>query len=89
MKELNAIVAELDGSPDEEQRELLEEFTGELTDNMSRIRQHGDRANRIIQDMLAMGRNTQGQYQTVSVNNLVEDHAMLAYQSARAQNPSL
>ena len=87
MNELRETLSELDGAPSQEQKELIGELTGELTGNMDRIRQHGDRANRIVQDMLAMGRNSKGRYQTVNLNTLVEDHAMLAYHSARSRDP--
>ena len=87
MNELKKVVAELEGPPDEEQAALLEELTSELDGNMSRLRQHGDRANRIIQDMLAMGRNSTGNRHTVTINDLVEDHAMLAYHSAKSRDP--
>ena len=86
MTELQETVTELEGPPNEEQKALLEELTGELSGNMARIRQHGDRADRIVQDMLAMGRASQGHYQTVNLNHLVEDHAMLAYHSARSRD---
>ena len=87
MTELKEVIDELEGPPDEDQAEEIEELMQELTENMLRIQQHSDRANRIIQDMLAMGRSATGQYQAVQLNNLVEDHAMLAYHSARSHNP--
>ena len=88
MRELQETLAELGGPPDKEQAELIDELIGELSDNMRRIFQHGDRANRIVQDMLDMGRATKGNYQTVDINELVEDHAMLAYHSARGLDPT-
>ncbi len=89
MRELQEALAELRGPPDREQAELIDELIGELSDNMRRISQHGDRANRIVQDMLAMGRATKGNYQTVNINEMVEDHAMLAYHSARGLDPTI
>ena len=87
MEELEETVTGLKGPPGPEQAALIRELTEELSENMQRMRQHGDRANRIIQDMLAMGRNTKGNYHTVNINELVEDHAMLAYHSARSHDP--
>ena len=87
MKEVNQTLEELDGPPTQEQTEILAELTGELTENMGRMRQHSDRANRIIQDMLAMGRTTKGNYVRVNINELVDDHTMLAYHAARSQDP--
>ncbi len=44
---------------------------------------HGDRANRIVQDMLLLGRESVT-HQMSSINNLLDEHARLAYHSARA-----
>lgn len=88
MRELQETLAELRHPPDREQAELIDELVRELSENMRRICQHGDRANRIVQDMLAMGRATKGDYQTVNINELVEDHVMLAYHSARSLDPT-
>ena len=88
MRELKETMAELRGPPHKEQAELIDELVGELSENMRRIFQHGDRANRIVQDMLDMGRATKGNYQTVNINELVEDHVMLAYHSARGLDPT-
>ena len=70
----------------EEQREELLEIVKDLTDNLERIRSHGDRANRIVQDMLRMGRGG-GDRQSSDINGLVEQHTLLAYHSARAVDP--
>ena len=86
MQELQETLAGLDGPPGPEQADLIGELTVDLSSNMQRIRQHGDRANRIITDMLAMGRSAGGKYHVVKINELVEDHAMLAYHSARSHD---
>ncbi len=72
-----------DGALDEEQRELLDDIFGELSGNLERIQTHGDRANRIVHDMLMMSRESVG-HQPTSINNLLDEHARLAYHSARA-----
>ncbi len=69
----------------EEDRNYLEEITQDLTGNMKRIISHGSRANRIVEDLLRMGRGV-GERQATVLNDLVRDHAMLAYHSARATN---
>lgn len=53
---------------------------------MGRIRLHGDRANRIVLDMLALGRGG-GRYQLVDINSLLTERAALAYHSAQALDP--
>ncbi len=72
-----------DGRLDDEQKDLIQDIFADLTENLERIRQHGDRANRIVQDMLLMGRESVT-HQMSSVNNLLDEHARLAYHSARA-----
>ena len=87
MEELRETMAGLDGPPDEEQADLIRELTAELSDSMQRILQNAARANRIVQNMLAMGRTTRGNHQMTNINELVENHAMLAYHSARSHDP--
>ena len=72
-----------DGALDEEQRELLDEIFNELSGNLERIQNHGDRANRIVHDMLMMSRESVG-HQPTNINSLLDEHARLAYHSARA-----
>ena len=71
---------------DDEQQELIREISGELSANMERIRSHGERANRIIQDMLLMGRDG-GERQSTDINGLLDQNTRLAYHSARASDP--
>lgn len=72
-----------DGQLNEEQQDLLEDIFSELGGNLERIRSHGDRANRIVHDMLMMSRESVG-HQPTNINNLLDEHARLAYHSARA-----
>ena len=67
-----------------DQRSLIEEISQDLSGNLERIRTHGNRANRIVQDMLAMGRGGGGHRQMTDINYLLDEHARLAYHSARA-----
>ena len=67
----------------DEQLMLIEEISGDLVDNLGRIRSHGERANRIVHDMLMMGRGSVD-WQPTNINNLLDEHARLAYHSARA-----
>ena len=70
----------------DEERELIEEISQDLTDNLERIQSHGDRANRIVHDMLMLGRGG-GEVRSVSINDLLNEHALLSYHSARALDP--
>ena len=84
--ELKEVLEENEASLTDEQRSLVEEISKDITDNLGRITHHGERANRIVQDMLRMGRGS-GDRQATDINDLLEEHARLAYHSARATNP--
>ncbi|MDE0066886.1 MAG: ATP-binding protein [Acidimicrobiaceae bacterium] len=83
IEELNEILEEIGDSISADQKSWIAEIKGDLGDNLERIRSHGDRANRIVTDMLSMGRDT-GEWQMANINDLLEEHARLAYHSARA-----
>ena len=85
LEELQEVLEEEGVQIGEEQRDLLNEIKGDLTDNLGRIRHHGDRANRIVRDMLQMGRGS-GEARAADINDLLEEHARLAFHSARATN---
>ena len=86
LTELQEVFDEDGVSMSDDQRGLVGDISQDLTGNLERIRSHSERANRIVQDMLAMGRGS-GQVQAVQLNSLIEQHAGLAYHSARATNP--
>ncbi|WP_420639179.1 sensor histidine kinase [Candidatus Poriferisocius sp.] len=86
LEEMAEIMEELAEHLSEEQKTLLEEITQDLHDNLGRIQSHGKRANRIVQDMLLMGRGG-GEAQMTNINDLIHEHSLLAYHSARAQDP--
>ncbi len=86
LQELQEILEDEGESLDEETREEVEELCTDLLENLSLILKHGNRANRIVQDMLMMGRGST-ERRSVDVNTLVEEHTALAYHSARAQDP--
>ena len=83
LDELGELMTDVADDLDDEDKDYLEEITGDLTGNLERIRSHGDRANRIVNDMLMMGRDT-GEQRMTDINSLLDEHARLAYHSARA-----
>ena len=84
--ELEETLDENDGELTQEQRGLIKDISGDLKGNLERIQSHGDRANRIVNDMLSMSRGP-GAPQSTDINQLLEEHARLAYHSARATDP--
>ena len=85
--ELQGVLKEEGATLTDEQTGLVEDIFGDLRNNLTRIRSHGERANRIVHDMLLMGRDNGG-LQSTNINNLVDEHARLAYHSARATDPN-
>ena len=83
LEELREILDEAGERLTEEQQSLVEEIAQDMTDNLGRIRSHGERANRIVHDMLSMSRGSTNS-QSTDINRLLDEHARLAYHSARA-----
>ena len=83
--ELKEILEEEGVELSEEQRGLVDDITSDLVSNVERIRSHGQRADRIVNDMLQMGRGGQ-EFRPTDINALLEEHARLAYHSARGMN---
>lgn len=86
LEELQEILPEEGETIDDEAVEEIEEVCQDIVENLALIRKHGERANRIVQDMLMMGRGSTDR-RTVGLNTLVKEHASLAYHSARAADP--
>ena len=86
LEELDETLKEAGEALNDEQRELLEEINQDLTENLGRIRHHGDRADRIVRDMLTMGRDG-GERQPTDLNALLSEHTQLAFHAARAADP--
>ena len=70
---------------DEEREEEIKSISDMLIDNFDRILEHGNRAVRIVNDMLRMGRDA-GAAQETNINQLVDQHSKLAFHGARAAN---
>ena len=78
--EMREVLEEGGDSPDVG---YITEISNDLSDNLERIVNNSERANRIVQDMLAMGRGGNN-WQEIDLNTLLVEHSMLAYHSARA-----
>ncbi len=67
----------------DEQLEEVRDIAGMLTENLQRIKKHGNRADRIVHDMLSLGRG-EGKTQEVDMNVLVQENAKLAFHGMRS-----
>ncbi len=76
-------ILDKEGELGPDDKSYIQEISDDLNSNLERIRSHGGRANRIVLDMLQMGRGG-GEHQAVNINNLLNEFANLAYHSARA-----
>ena len=83
LTELQEVLPQGDQPLTKDQREELADICDYLTGNLERIHGHGERANRIVNDMLMMGRGS-SEWRPTAINSLVAEHANLAYHSARA-----
>ena len=83
LEELKEALEEVGENMTEDQKGLIQDVSSDLTENLERIRSHGDRANRIVHDMLMMGRGS-SERQSVDINRLLDEYSGLAYHSARA-----
>ncbi len=81
--ELKEVLEESGDALNDNQKGLIEDISGDLSDNLERIGSHSERANRIVHDMLMMGRGS-AEWQFTDINSLLEEYARLAYHSARA-----
>ncbi len=88
LEELKEILEESAAEIDQEDKDYIEEITGDLTGNLVRIKNHGERANRIVHGMLAMGRESTD-HQETDLNSLIDEFAQLAYHSGRATDPDM
>lgn len=78
----------LAASGDEELGEIVDEILGDLQLNISKVREHGDRANRIVDGMLAHSRDEAGQIESIDINLLVDEYTKLAYHGMRGTDSS-
>ncbi len=85
-EEVQEVFSDNEVEMDAEQQSYFQEINSDLSDNLQRIGEHCERANRIVHGMLAMGRGT-GEWQKTDLNALLDEHARLAYHSARAADP--
>src|SRR6202035_5096092 len=72
---------------DETIRAEVDEVTGLLKDNLSKVVQHGKRADSIVKNMLLHSREGSGEHRPADINALVDESLNLAYHGARAEKP--
>ena len=84
------LVQEMDALPEQLPEKMLEEVDAILTDlkqNAEKIKEHGQRADRIVKSMLEHSSSGAGRRQTVEVNALVNQYIELAHHGMQASIP--
>jgi signal transduction histidine kinase len=70
---------------DRKTREEVDEITRTLKDNLSKVVQHGKRADSIVKNMLLHSREGSGDHRPADINALLDESLNLAYHGARAE----
>jgi two-component system NtrC family sensor kinase len=89
LQELKDALSPAMASAGEEVRREAEGLVQTLDMNLSKVTEHGTRADRIVKNMLLHSRLGPGQRSETELNDLVEEGLGLAYHSARAENSQL
>lgn len=71
---------------DADNREYLEEILSDLKQNLEKIHHHGQRADRIVGNMLLHSRSENGHWETTDLNSLLAEYVNLAYHGMRAKD---
>lgn len=77
------LLDELREKPGEEE---AEEIMGELSENLQKIQEHGERAISIIRGILLYSRGKEDEFVDTDVARLVKEYVWLAYHAMRANN---
>jgi signal transduction histidine kinase len=79
-------MATLGLTPDQVDR--FEPILGDIETNVSKIYEHGRRADNIVKGMLQHSRGKSGDRQPTDINEIIGEYLNLAYHGLRAQDPS-
>ena len=88
MEELLAVIAAPMATLKQDDREDADDLIQTLSSNLSKINEHGRRADSIVKNMLAHSRQEQGQLSNIDINALTEEALGLVYHGARAETPN-
>jgi ligand-binding sensor domain-containing protein/signal transduction histidine kinase len=73
---------------DKERAQEIESILNDLDQNVSKINEHGKRADSIVRGMLLHSRGKAGERQSTDLNALLSEYTNLAYHGMRAQDSS-
>ena len=88
IEELKEELKEATNGDGELDQEYLDEILGDLNTNVIKVNEHGQRANRIVEGMLAHSREEAGEVESIDINLMVQEYAKLAYHGIRGTDSS-
>lgn len=86
LEELREELDRLKESVDAGSREDIDEIMGMLTLNLEKTKEHGQRADNIVRDMLDHSRESTGELELTDINRLLEEYVGLAFHGIRSQD---
>lgn len=86
LSDLKEIVDDVRDKIDEDDADDMEDIADDLTLNMQKIREHGERAISIIQGILLISRGKEGEKLPTDVAHLVHEYVWLSYHAQRASD---
>jgi two-component system, NtrC family, sensor kinase len=86
LPELKELLTQLRTEPEAVDLDELDELVGMVETNLSRIRENGGRAERIVTTMLSQTREDARQFVPTDLNQLLEEFTKLAYQGVRGED---
>ncbi|RPI01321.1 MAG: HAMP domain-containing protein [Calditrichaeota bacterium] len=87
VEDLDAELAQKNEKKDDGASEVVQEILSSIKSNLSKISEHGKRADRIVHSMLQHSRGNRGEFQMTDLNSFLEQYVTFAMESMRAKDP--
>lgn len=88
LDDIKEIVADIEDMIDEDDAADLQDIADDLTVNMHKIKEHGERAISIIQGILLISRGKEGERLPSDIAHMTHEYVWLAYHAQRANDKS-
>ncbi|MCD7975757.1 MAG: ATP-binding protein [Tannerellaceae bacterium] len=88
LNDLEDLLQEIDDRIPEKQKEELEEILEDLSGNMTKIKENGDRASSIVRNVLLHARGKEDEFILTNLKKLIKEYVWLAYHAVRSNNKS-
>lgn len=88
LADIKDIIDDIQDKIDEDDADDLADIADDLTTNMQKIREHGERAISIIQGILLISRGKEGEHLPTDIPHMVHEYTWLAYHAQRANDKS-